>query len=218
MGLFNRKKKEEANNVDQKLVPLLFGELNDDQLCAKFPEITSAIKNKQNDAIREFLLPRANTGESRLQIAVWNKLRSLSVTPEVSIAKKVLAFVAEVNMGKDKGVDYLAAYSDNSARYFNYSGKKIFYETPFNQEINNAIQKLLSFCVPLVNTIGVWEEPRRGAPDKNAYGLIARLNCLTPSGLMFGEATVEDFLKSPLSKNIMAQSTVVMKLLIGLDK
>lgn len=203
MGIFNRRK---FHKDEDSLVTSLFGEISENDMINLFPEISIAIDKKHNDLVKQILLEKTNDSESRKKIIAWNKLRDFSVTPDESVAKKILGFIIEVGM--KKGVDYLAVYLDNSARYFNFSGAKVIYEG-CDELINIELQKLLLYCQQVVNQIGVWEQARRDPPSKG----IARINFLTPKGLHFGEAPLNILEQDILAKDVIAQSIVVMKLL-----
>lgn len=203
MKIFNKRK---SHKDEDQLVPILFGEISENEMIDLFPEIAIAIEKKQDDIIKQFLLKKTNSLESRQQIIAWNKLRDFSVSPDESIAKNLLGFIIEV--GLKSGVDYLAVYSDNSARYFNYGGTKFIYES--NDElINSELQKLLFYCKDVVKEIGVWKEARRDPPTKG----IVRINFLTPMGLHFGEGPFSVLEKDMLAKDVIAQSIVVLQLL-----
>ena len=201
MNLFHKRQFEDP------LVPGLFGELSESETIKLFPEFADTIKSNMKDTVKQFFMKKANSCESRIQIIAWNRLRQMSIMPDESLTKKILGFVIEVGM--EKGTDYLAVYADNSARYFNFSGSKIFYENGDNT-INNEIQTLLSCCKVTIDQIGVWERTRCN-PPKNG---MARVNFLTPRGLFFGEGSMNLLEQDLLAKDIIAQSVVVMRLLI----
>jgi hypothetical protein len=66
--------------------------------------------------------------ESRQYLQAWHALRELGDAPSPSEAKHVYGVVLDVPV--ETGVDTLAAYEDRRARYFNYSGKAIIWESP----------------------------------------------------------------------------------------
>ena len=203
------KRRFNKQNEEDPLVPLLFGEQGENNEAMFFPEVAEARKNGAEDVVKQLLLEKTESEESRLQIFAWSELRNLSVIPDESIAKKVLGFVIEVGM--NKGVDYLAVYSDNAARYYNFSGAKIIYQCD-EKSINEKIQKLLYYCERTVKHIGLWEGARRSPPMEN----MCRINFLTPAGLFFGEGPMRALEQDPLSKDIIVQATTVMKSLIVL--
>ena len=66
--------------------------------------------------------------ETRVQLWVWTALRELGEQPDPKSGTEVLGVVIEVPM--QSGYDTLAAYQDGSARYLNFSGSAIFWDTP----------------------------------------------------------------------------------------
>lgn len=198
--LFSRKKHNE------ELIPLLFGEIENDSFKKLFPDVVDALKGNNTELAKALLVERTRSSESRLQIIAWRELKKLGIGPDESKEKQLLGFVIEV--GLNGGTDYLAVYPDNRARYFNFSGAKIIWESN-NQDINNEIQKLIEYSQEVVNQIGVWDKPRRDPPGNG----IARINFLTPIGLHFGEAPLNVLAEDPLAKQVISQSIKVMKLL-----
>ena len=204
MGFLNKQRKEDD------LIPVLFGELSKTQLHAVFPELAEAESKNQSDIVGQILLERTGSEDSRVQLLAWKELKRIGILPDESIARKVLGYVIEVGMAK--GVDYLAVYADNSARYYNFSGSKIIYETMDNKEINSGIQKIILSGETIVSRIGVWDDARRGPPDDG----MARINFLTPKGLFFGEGPLDALGNDELAKDVIDHSIIVMKLLMAL--
>jgi len=81
--------------------------------------------------------PDAHT---RPRLWAWFNLRRFGVVPTVADANVVRGVVLEVRI--NAGTDVLAAYEDNSARYLNYSGKVIVWESN-DEDITNMCQKVL---------------------------------------------------------------------------
>lgn len=65
--------------------------------------------------------------ETRLALWVWSALRELGVEPDATHAFEVLGAIIEVP--SHGAYDTLAAYSDGTARYLNFSGHAIFWDT-----------------------------------------------------------------------------------------
>jgi len=187
------------------LVPVLFGELSDEQLFGLFTGLGDA---KNEDEVKQILLDKTESSESRQKYIAWKRLRELSVSPDESIAKEVLGYVIEVGM--DAGVDYLAVYADNSARYFNYSGKKAIYENANIDDLNDEIQHLIGVCGEMVKKLGVYNGKRRPPPAKN----MVRVNFLTPSGLFFGEGPFSALANDDFSRDLIALSRSVMSKIV----
>jgi hypothetical protein len=198
-------------NLDDSLIPMLFSEFADDQKFEEGSTLADAMaalkRNDKETAIHE-LSHAVDSPDSRIQIVAWKQLKKLSIYPDAATAKKVLGTVVEVGLAD--GTDYLAVYSDNSARYFNFSGKKIFWE-PAKHDINLDFQKLMQYSQAIVDLIGVWEEPRRPAPKQG----FVRLNFLTPMGLHFVEGSFSESHEEPLAQQVLAQAAGIMKKLIA---
>ena len=206
MSFFNKRRKEDD------LIRVLFCELNKTQLHAVFPELAKAESKNQTDIVERILLEKTGSEESREQLLAWKELKRIGILPDESTARKVLGYVIEVGMAE--GVDYLAVYADNSARYYNFSGSKIIYEKMNNIEINSGIQKIILLGETIVSRIGAWGDARRRPPDDG----MARINFLTPEGLFFGEGPLNVLGNDEMSKDVIHHSIIVMKLLMALPK
>ena len=205
MGLFDKKR------VEEPYVPLLFCEIKEASLPQFFPELLEPTNESNDEKLKRVLLERTKDSESRNRILAWKALRQLSVFPDESIKREVLGYVAEV--GLEAGVDYLAVYSDNTARYYNFSGSAIIYEQANNEEVDNEIQKLLVLCKTTVEQLSTWNAKRRSPPQNT----LVRLTFMTPEGLFFGEGPMSLLEQDVLAKDIIQQSVVVMKLLMELS-
>jgi hypothetical protein len=168
---------------------------------------------KKIDEAVQFLRQITETPEfeSRQRMQAWHLLRNLGVVPPKEQSKIVLGVVVEVGM--PKGLDLLAAYSDHSARYWNFSNAGVVWEHP-NSSLDPRIDTLLEKASALVQRIGPWDKARRAAPSKG----ITRLNILTPSGLHFGEGPTELLSKDPVGGPTFAAATQLMLKLIETAK
>lgn len=156
--------------------------------------------------LREVL---AHSGlESRQYLQAWHFLRQQGEKPPSELAKQVLGIVVEVAM--PQGVDLLAAYSDYSARYYNFSGAAVIWEHP-DSSLNSTIDQLFEASRIVIGRIGPWEQPRLAAPPRDH----ARLSFLTPSGLHFGQGPISAFSKDPLGGRVLTLATILMKELIA---
>jgi hypothetical protein len=118
--------------------------------------------------------------ESRLYLQAWNCLRTLGETPPADDASEIRGAVVEVAM--DKGLDLVAGYADHTARYFNYSGAGVVWDTS-DPEIDRLIDNLLKVGQHIIRQIGPWDGPRPSAPPQGSV----RINLLTFGGLYFGQ-------------------------------
>ena len=144
--------------------------------------------------------------ESRHYLQAWDALRALAVQPPPEQAKHVYGVVVDVPVGK--GLDTLAAYEDHTARYLNFSGAPIIWESP-GSSMDAPIDALLAAGRTLVQRIGPWEGPR----PPLARGM-ARISLLTPSGLHFGEAPLDALAGDPMSSPLVHAATGLMQALI----
>ncbi len=149
--------------------------------------------------------------ESRLSLQAWQFLRDLGVNPSQEDGKVLFGVVVEVGM--PKGPDLVAAYSDHTARYYNFSGAGVIWERP-NDLIDGAIDDLLGVGKTIVEMVGVWKE-NRPAPPPSGY---ARVNFLTPGGLRFGQGRLDVLGNDRLGGPVIASAFKLMQELIQLTK
>jgi hypothetical protein len=142
--------------------------------------------------------------ESRHYLQAWHFLRQLGVNPPPEKAKTVYGVVVEV--GIKNGVDIVAAYTDYTARYLNYSGAGVIWEHP-DGSLDAEIQALLQAGQSVANAIGPWEQARPPAPQ----GENVRLNMLTPSGLHFGYGSFQTLYNEPMGRAIIDPATRLMQ-------
>ena len=148
--------------------------------------------------------------EPRHYLQAWHFLRQQGVVPAAGIARQILGVVVEVAM--PEGLDLLAAYSDCSARYYNYSGKAVVWEHP-DSSMDAAIDQLFEAARQVVSRIGPWEKPRLAPPPRDQ----ARLSFLTPSGLYFGQAPAAALARDPLGGHALQMATELMRSLVASD-
>jgi len=148
--------------------------------------------------------------ESRHYLQAWHFLRLLGVQPPPTEAKRVLGVVVEVAL--PEGLDLVAAYPNNSARYYNYSGAGVVWERDVDLE-GGPIQALLAAAQPVATAIGPWLEARPAAPP----AVMVRLNILTPSGLHFGQGDMNVFFQEPLAAPVLARAQALMQALMAVS-
>jgi hypothetical protein len=145
--------------------------------------------------------------ESRHTLQAWHFLRQLGVAPPDGEAKDVYGVVVEVTL--EEGTDIVAAYVDHTARYFNYGGGAVIWESP-DDSLDAAIDDLLGAGERIIRRIGPWNEARPPAPPRGQ----ARLSMLTPSGLHFGQAPFDVLMGDEMGGPILAAATRLMRALI----
>lgn len=149
--------------------------------------------------------------ESRFRVQAWNSFRMAGGKPPTSVEKEVLGVVVEV--GLPKGQDFLAIYADQTAYYYNYAGGAVVWLRP-DASLDKEINSVLAAAAALAPMIGPWMEARRPPPSAG----FARLNILTPAGLLFGEAPMRDLDRDKHSRPLMRAATGVMAKLTKLPR
>jgi hypothetical protein len=119
----------------------------------------------------------------------------------------VLGVVVEVGM--PKGVDLVAAWPDHHARYYNFSGAGVVWESE-DTLVTTAIDRLLEVSEPVLRAIGPWEGKRPAAPTNGT----ARINLLSPIGLCFGEGPMDVLSKDRMGGPVLTAASQLMQILI----
>lgn len=149
--------------------------------------------------------------ESRHYLQAWTFLRALNEQPAGAQAKFVYGVVVEVTL--EQGLDIVAAYADLTARYFNYSGAAIIWERP-NDSLNQYVEALLQAGKIVAEQIGPMTEPRGPAPPAGQ----ARISMLTPSGIHFGQASLEVLAADSRGGRVMGAAAELMMRLIAMTQ
>lgn len=162
------------------------------------------------EAAVDSLLKVANGAaeESRQRLQAWTALRSLGESPPPEAAKQVLGVVLDMHL--PEGLDTVAAYADGTARYINHGGKLVVWEGGNAMGMQAPIDALVAAGQKVANAIGPWEEARPAAPPKGK----ARLSMLTPSGLHFGQAGINDLYRERLAAPAMKAGETLLLALI----
>lgn len=164
-------------------------------------------KGTREDKIR-ILEKNKDHPESRTRILVWNELRRLGVEVPEELRKKVLGVVFEV--GVNGGMDYLAAYADHRARYYNFSGKVVLLEDD-EKELGDLIDQLLEAGQAVTVRLGLWENARRRGVAQD----MVRMTFLTPAGIYFGEGQLAVMMQDALGQPVLTQGIELMTALIA---
>lgn len=134
--------------------------------------------------------------------------RLLAENAVVEPQRRLMGVIIEV--GLEDGLDVLAAYEDGSARYINFSGKIIIWDTP-TVESEQFITELFEVSTSVVNNIGPWDGPRRPAPTTGSI----RLNFLVSDGLYFGEGPFEVLQQDEMGGPVISVAVKLMHCLIS---
>jgi hypothetical protein len=162
---------------------------------------------KNQDAIEKLKAILALPGlESRHYLQAYFFLNELGNAAEGKL--EVFGIVLEVAM--PEGLDLLAIYADHSARYYNFSGRSVIWQTT-DDSLDDRIEDILYDGLRLVEKIGPWKEARLPAP---ATGM-ARINFLTSHGLHFGEAAQSVLFTDAMAGRILQDLTKLRDSLIA---
>lgn len=160
---------------------------------------------KTNTATPAALLKIATnpTAETRTRILAYNRLRSMG---HKSDKKELLGVIVEV--GLNEGLDVIAAFQDGTARYINYTGKMVVWETttPASMKLT---KELFSQSEPILSKIGPWNQPRRPNPAKG----YARITFLVSDGLYFGEGPINVLFNDQMAGPALNTAGELMKYL-----
>jgi len=142
-----------------------------------------------------------STTESRMKILAYNKLAASGKKID---KKDLLGVIVEV--GLDNGLDVVASFKDGTARYINYTGKIIIWETT-DEKSNALTAELFRNSENVVKQIGPWDKPRRPAPTKGNV----RITFLVSDGLYFGEAPMKVLFSDPLASPALNSAMALMQ-------
>ncbi|MFT3796388.1 hypothetical protein [Flavobacterium sp.] len=141
--------------------------------------------------------------ETRVKVLAANILHAKGQTLE---PKKLFAVIVEV--GLDEGLDVLASFADGTARYINYTGRILVWET--TDETSNALTSdLFRESTHIVNKIGPWNQPRKPRPPKGN----TRISFLVSDGLYFGEGPIQVLFNDPMAQPAFTAATSLMQYL-----
>lgn len=137
--------------------------------------------------------------EGRVRYLACARLRQLgAAAPERSL----LGVVVEV--GLERGLDVLAAYSDGGVRYINHTGKMVVVEGV--EDLRPLVRGLFEAAAQVVARIGPWERARRPPPGEGEL----RLSFLVSDGLYFGEGPAEALQQDALAGPVFRAATQLL--------
>jgi hypothetical protein len=140
---------------------------------------------------------------SRDHLQAWHELRALGENPE----DPARLYGVVVDMPVSGGLDTLAAYRDGTARYLNYSGKILVWETE-DPSIGALIGALLDTAASIVAQIGPWE----GVRPPLQPGVL-RVSMLCAGGLYFGEGPVQALTADPMAGPLITAAARLLQAL-----
>lgn len=142
--------------------------------------------------------------ESRVRLFAYRKLAERAVP---GLGQELLGVVVEI--GLPGGLDVLACYQDNTARYINYSGKLIVWEAADHREVKEFNNELFEHSRHIISQIGPWEEERRSPP---AQGML-RISFLVADGLYFGEGPADGMFADGLAGPALHAALDIMQII-----
>ena len=142
-----------------------------------------------------------HAAETRTRILAYNRLLSMGHKPD---KKELLGVIVEV--GLDEGLDVVASYQDGTARYINYTGKLVVWETTTAASAK-LTKELFAQSELILSKLGPWNHPRRPHPAKGN----ARITFLVSDGLYFGEGPVDAFFNDQMAGPALNAAGELMK-------
>jgi len=149
--------------------------------------------------------------ESRTFLQTWHCLRTLGVSPDALLGRKVCGIVVEV--GLDVGLDALAAYEDHSARYFNHSGATVIWDVN-TEEMNACIDPYLEVAKAVGENTAPFDQQHPAVPG-NGNMLI---NILTPNGIHIGMGSMNALQRDPMGSAVIQTALTLMQALMSATK
>lgn len=222
--MFNLFKKKQQAPVDAKdairntllgdvPIPEWGKEATDGIPWSMFAQARELVVRRQNypEAIKIYQQITQTPGlESRHYLQAWHFLRRLKVNAPPEIDPKVYGVLVDVRL--ENGTEFVAAYADHSARYFNYTGSGIVWEAP-DPSLNEKIDMLLQACEVVTRQLPpLTLEQGRPIPPQNVGSV--QINILTPGGIRHGIGTFETLAKIETAAPIVAMATDLMRSLI----
>ncbi len=141
--------------------------------------------------------------ESRVRILAYRRIQSTGTAPA---CRELLGVIIEI--GLDNGLDVLAAYKDGTARYINYSGKMLIWETR-DGRADSLIKEIFRHGENVVNNTGPWEGERLPAPERG----MARVTFLVSGELYFGQGPIGVLMNDGMGKPVFDSGAKLMKYL-----
>ena len=182
-----------------------------------FIEAREHIVKKQNypEAIKVYKKITEIPGlESRHYLQAWHFLRKLKVNAPPQIEPKVYGVLVDVHL--ENGTEFVAAYADHTARYFNYTGGGIIWEAR-DSSLNDKVDTLLQACEVVTRQLPALAlELGRPVVPENVGAV--QICILTPGGIRHGLATFEDWARNETGGPIIAAATDLMKSLVDKNR
>lgn len=145
-----------------------------------------------------------DNSDPRIKLLAYNRQLSGHYKPP---KKELLAVIVEV--GLNEGLDVLASFSNGTARYINYAGSILVWETTDDNTANKITAELFANSQKIVSQIGPWDKPRLPNPKKGNV----RISFLVSDGLYFGEGPMKVLFNDPMASPALTNATELMQYL-----
>jgi len=180
---------------------------------SNFMEANQALK-KNDQAKAVGLLKQivdADGLNTRIYLQAWHTLTNLGELPPEPLRGQVQGAVIENHM--DHGLDIVAAYADHTARYWNYSGAGIIWETR-DPKIDEVIDILLNVGQEIMKRVGIGQRDLLPVPPKGNI----RIFLMAYDGSCFGEDLYDRLSQDEMGKYAIKMSYALMMELIEKQK
>lgn len=142
--------------------------------------------------------------DPRVKMLAYNRQLAAGHTPQ---RRELLGVIVEI--GLDEGLDVLASFVNGTARYINYTGRILIWETPDDAEANAITRQLFEHSINIVQKIGPWDQARRPQPARGTL----RISFLVSDGLYFGEGPINLLFNDPMANPALMSATALMQYL-----
>jgi hypothetical protein len=148
---------------------------------------------------------------TRVYLQAWHTLVSLGEFPPELLRGKIQGAVIENHM--DQGLDIVAAYADHTARYWNFSGTGVVWETR-DPEIDKRIDDLFHVGQEILKRIGIGQRDLLPIPPKGSI----RIFLMAFDGTCFGEGAYDNLYQDEMGKYAINAAYGLMMGLIDKQK
>ena len=144
--------------------------------------------------------------ESRVKLLGYSVLRNNNLP----LPNAVTTLGAVIELGMEEGLDVLAVYRDYSARYINYSGKIIIWDSGVRRSFKKLVDKFFAKAEHVVGN----ERPRENSSPQPPQTGWARLSFLTSHGLYLREGMINLLFADNLSGPVLTIGAEILECLI----
>jgi hypothetical protein len=167
---------------------------------SNFVAANQALKAGEKEKAIALLKEIVNTQQglgTRIRLQAWHTLVSLGELPVESLRGYTQGVIIENHT--DKGLEIVAGYSDNSARYWTPSGTGVIWDAR-EKEMDQLIFDLLSVGFEITKRIGIGLRDMPPVPEKG----ILRIFIMAYDGSTLGEGRYEQ-----LSQDKMGNAAII---------